>query len=383
MKKIAIIYERELSIGGVETHILTLLKHINPKEYSYTIISPVSENFRHKAIALGTEVRPIPYFKPLNFSTLATMARLFRKEQIDLVHIHSPAAAITARLATFLTGLPNIVTVHAPSVFYYGERQTLRAKTGRSIYIQLDRLLNYTATRRLVYVSNRVFDDCITRRISPPDRSLVIHNGIDLAPYDRADSETLRMHLRMQENIPLETPIITYAGRLAEEKGLDVLLEALHILNRRRIPDYAVWLIGSGPLEAELAKKVDDLELQRHVHFLGYQEDVAKYLLVSDFFVMPSRHEAMSIAIMEALAAGLPCVVSDVGDNARLVEDGQAGLVVPANSSEALAAAIERLLADPTLRKTMSAKAGQKAKAFSVKQMIQQLESVYQLAIQG
>ncbi len=381
MKNIAIIYDRELSIGGVETHILTLLKHINSKEYHYTIVSPVSEDFRQKATSLGAQIRPIPYFKPLNLQTLSSMAKLFRQEHVDLVHIHSPAAAITARLAAILARLPNIVTVHAPSVFYYGELQTLRARTGRVLYINLDRLLNYTATRCLVYVSNRIYQDCIARHISPANRSVVIHNGIDLTPYQLENRNSYREQVRSQLNIPFELPVITYAGRLAEEKGLDVLVNALSQINHPGHPNFAVWLIGSGPLEAELIAKVNTLGLQNKVYFLGYQEQVIKYLLASDCFVMPSRHEAMSIAIMEALSAGLPCVVSDVGDNARLVEDGQGGLVVPANSPTNLASALDRLLLDPALRTDMGQKARQKALSFRIEQMVSQLEAVYRKAL--
>lgn len=381
MKNIAIIYDRELSIGGVETHILTLLKHINSQEYSYTIVSAVSEDFRRKAVSLGAQIRPLPNFKPLNLHVLASMAKLFRQERIDLVHIHSPAAAITARLAAILAGRPNIVTVHAPSVFYYGERQTLRARTGRAIYINLDRLLNYTATRRLVYVSNRVYQDCIARHISPAHRSVVIHNGIDLAPYQDEQRNFHREELRAELNIPPGAQIVTYAGRLAEEKGLDVLLNALSQINHSGHTTFAAWLIGSGPLETELVEKVNALGLQNCVNFLGYQEQVPLYLLASDCFVMPSRHEAMSIAIMEALAAGLPCVVSDVGDNALLVEDGQAGLVVPANSPKTLAVALERLLTDPAMRLEMGQKARLKAGSFGIEQMMRQLEAVYQQAL--
>jgi glycosyltransferase involved in cell wall biosynthesis len=381
MKKIAILYDRELSIGGVETHILTLLKHINRRDFSYTLISPVSEGFEKKALALGAQVTPIPNFKPLNIRVLSSIAALLRKGEIDLTHIHSPAAAISGRLASVAAGLPIVVTVHAPSVAYYGDRQTIRARTGRSIYINLDRLLNYTATRRLVYVSNRVYEDCISRRISPSDRSVVIHNGIDLEPYRITDRDASNLRIRSELNVAPGTPVITYTGRLAEEKGLDVLIEAINILFHQGQTNFAVWLIGAGASEAELVNKVKSYGLADQVTFLGYQEQVTKYLLASDCFVMPSRHEAMSIALMEAMAAGLPCVVSDVGDNARLVEDGQGGLVVPTNSPAQLAIALERLLAEPQLREKMGANAKQKAATFSSAEMVRQLEIVYHQAL--
>lgn len=379
MKNIAIIYERELSIGGVETHLLSLLKHVNPARFNYTIISPIDQNFSQIASALGARILPIPNFKPLDLIMVRQLTKKLYQGQIDLVHIHSPVAAIPARLAARRLGLPTIVTVHIPAIYYYGVRSTLRARAGRSIYSAIDRLLNYTMTTRLVYVSSQVYHYYIDNQLSPENRSLVIPNGIDLTQFQ---PDHRRERLRNQYHLSPETLLITYVGRFSDQKGLDVLLKGLALLKSACDIPFNVWLIGSGPIEEELRILTAELELQEKVHFLGTRQSVADYLFASDCFVLPSNWEAMSIALLEAMAAGLPCVVTNVGDNANLVEDGTHGFIIPTNSPAHLAEALQRLLEDKALREKMGANAFQKARAFSEIKMAEKIEVLYEQILQ-
>jgi len=375
MKRIALVYDRELWIGGVETHLVSLVKRINPEQFTFSIISPISESYQKKAQILGAKIIPIQHFKPIDLGTAIKLSKIFRAEKIDLVHAHSPTAAIQARLAAKLAGLPSIVTVHAPSIYYYGERQTLRARTGRSIYVAIDRLMNFTMTNALIYVSNQVYNIYLSRHWTPVNRSFVIPNGIDLSPYQ---SDTQRFEIREAQNVPPEVPVITYVGRLSYEKGLETLLHALSVLKDHFPSVFKVWIIGTGQDEYALRSMTNELSLQERVSFLGYHEQVSDYLLASDCFVLPSHHEAMSIAILEAMAAGLPCVVTDVGDNAQLINDGEQGFVILQNSTESLAQLLNRLLLDSDLRQRMGQSARIKAQCFSDLKMVEQIQQLYE-----
>jgi glycosyltransferase involved in cell wall biosynthesis len=311
-------------------------------------------------------------------SNAVKMANIFRSEKIDLVHAHSPTAAIQGRLAAKFAGLPSIVTVHSPAIQYYGDRQTVRARSGRKIYITLDRFLNYTMTSALVYVSNQVFSLYLSEHWTPVDRSFVVQNGIDLKPYQ---SNSARLEFRSKLKVAPDLPVITYVGRLSDEKGVDILLEAAATLKNDFHSKFKVWLIETGEQEPALRSMVKDLNLQDDIAFLGQHEQVADYLLASDCFVLPSRQEAMSIAIIEAMAAGLPCVVTDVGDNAQLIHDGQQGFVISQDSIDSLANILHKLLLDADLRRRMGMSARAKAQDFSDVTMAEQVQQLYEQLI--
>ena len=126
-----------------------------------------------------------------------------------------------------------------------------------------------------------------------------------------------------------------------------------------------------------MRQKALALNVAEQVIFLGFQEAIPEFLRDSDLFVLPSRNEAMPISILEALATGLPCVVTQVGENGDLVEYGRQGFVIPANSPSALAEALLRLLENPQLIQQLSQQALAKSAQYSLQRMIERTEGVY------
>jgi glycosyltransferase involved in cell wall biosynthesis len=117
------------------------------------------------------------------------------------------------------------------------------------------------------------------------------------------------------------------------------------------------------------------------VKFWGYQAQIDRYLYASDIFALPSRYEGMPIVLLEALAAGVPCVVSRVGDNDLVVEDGKHGLVVPQNDVAALTKALNLLLLSPEIRRQMSEAAVRRSEDFSDTHMAQRYSKVYRVLL--
>ena len=190
MKHIAIIYEQELDIGGVETHLLSLFRRVDPAQYRFSIFAPTSNPYRQEAARLGVQVFPLAPYKPLSWRAFQRIHRLLHEEHVDLVHAHSPTAAVPARLAARTLGLPAVVTVHIPARDYHGVRHTLRANSGRKLYVFLDRVLNHSLTERLIYVSAQVYAQEIQEDAAPAERALVIPNGVDLSRFQSAASRT-------------------------------------------------------------------------------------------------------------------------------------------------------------------------------------------------
>jgi glycosyltransferase involved in cell wall biosynthesis len=376
MKRIAFIYDQVLDFGGVETHLLSIFRQLDRSRYTPILMAPTSPRFQGKVQACGVKIVPVSPFKPFSLRAVRELIEHFRQEKIDLVNLHSPIAAISGRAAAKIAGLPAVVTVHAPSTKFYGSRRTLRAWAGRVLYVTTDRILNYLLTDRLIYVSRTVYQQAIRIRLSPRRKSTFILNGIDLSQYGDQGN---RLELREKWETGAGAAVICFAGRLSEEKGIDLLLEAAASLRKDHpAKDFTIWIIGEGAEKDRLKKLANILGIEKIVRFMGFQEQVAEYLSASDIFVLPSRHEAMSMVLLEALASGLPCIVTEVGESARVVQDGEQGLVIAPNSVEPLREALEKLLSDAHLLQEMSQKACLRAVDFSVGKMVQALQELYE-----
>jgi glycosyltransferase involved in cell wall biosynthesis len=374
MRKIALLYDNVLDVGGVESHIRSISRKSDAAQFSYIICSPVSERFTKQVEIDGVSIIPLKRRRPINPLTPFEVAKKLKKERVDIIHAHSPNAALWGRIAAWILRIPAVVTVHLPVDQYHGRRETVRARFGRRIYSAVDRWLNYCPgfTQRIIYVAQSIYEGQVAKGHSPSNLSTVITNGIDLNNYTQHNKSETRKGFGLQPS----STVIIFVGRLDEQKGVDILFDSLRILKSSEI-EFKVWIIGDGVLRHDLEAVSRQYGLEDKVKFWGHQEDVPRFLKASDIFVLPSRYEGMSIALLNALAAGKPSVVTSVGDNDRLVIDGVNGLVVPPEDSLSLTNALGTLLSDRELRSTMSTAALKTAQYHSEEIMVKELERVY------
>ena len=355
-------------IGGVERHIVSLVRHTDPERFGFVVCSPQPLALAIQGLALenaeGVEWVPQSAW---SLSATVRLCRLLRARGVELLHIHDPRSGVVGRLVGKLFRLPVVYTVHLPPYYYTGGVK-------RWLYRFMERLLNMWCTDRIIYVSHRVYQEAIGLRVAPQGRSSVIENGIDLCPFNKmvVDRKVVREALGTQENLP----VFCFVGRFTKQKGVDILLHAVTVL-RDEHSAFRVWLVGDGPLRSQLEQYVIREGIASYVQFLGFREDVSALLQASDVFVLPSRYEALPVSLLEAMAAGLPCIVTDVGDNAHLVEDGVTGVVVSPNEPNSLALSLRGMLTDRKIRLRMGQLARQKAQRFSVDQMVMRIMGVY------
>lgn len=378
MKTIALLYDSVLDVGGVENHILALLRNRDATQFSFIVFSAVSKTFEEKINRLNIPVIQLHRRHPLNPATPILVSRLLKDNHIDLIHAHSPTSAMWGRLAGRMTSTPSIVTVHLPVEKYHGDLDTFRARLGRKIYQSIDRWFNWNPkfTRFLIFVSQTGFDHAIRHQLAPDEYSVVIPIGINMEPYVAENRQKARHRFGVVD----DTKIIVFVGRLDWQKGLDIMLHAvsqLRIVNSR----FKVWIIGDGPLRSTLEAQIDQTGLSKIVQLWGNQDDIASFLFASDIFVLPSRYEAMPSSILEAMAAGLPCIVTKVGDNDRVIGDGIGGIVIPPEDIDQLVRALHTLLTDAALRRQMSKAARERSKDYDEKTMVKQIEHVYQFVL--
>lgn len=209
-------------------------------------------------------------------------------------------------------------------------------------------------TQRVALVGRQVHDHFVNNGIVAASRATTVMNAV---PAERfAISVARRSAARAALGIAEGIPVLACVGRLVGLKNHSLLLAEVPALLREH-PTLRVVIAGDGPLASTLQAQIDDLGIGACVTLLGSRPDIADLLPGFDVFVLPSKTEGLSIALLEACASGLAIVASAVGGNPEIIHHGETGLLVARDDSEALRTALQRLLADPGLRQRLGAAA--------------------------
>ncbi len=290
---------------------------------------------------VGAQVAIAPRVWPAGFAAV-------RDVRPDLVHAHTLFfhSSLVAAAAARWYGVPLLLTAHLGSLAALPQPQRLAA----TLYERTFGTCLLSSARRVIAVSEDVGTHLRRLRV-PSSRISVIPNGVDTERFHPA--------LRPQGN----RPVIVSVGRLIANKGQHVLLEAAARV-RAQGYDFELRLIGDGPSRQVLAAQAERLGLGDCVQFLGEQSRVEDALRDADIFARASFTEGMSLAVLEAMATGLACVVTDVSGSRELIRDGRDGVIVPPGDVEALASALSELILDGQRRTRLGDAARSRAEAF-------------------
>jgi glycosyltransferase involved in cell wall biosynthesis len=208
----------------------------------------------------------------------------------------------------------------------------------------------------------------------PVERLVLLESGVPIPEARTAAGRTLARETIGYSNAALSlderTLLAVYTGRLDATKGLGTLIAAWAKVVERQL-DARLWLIGEGPEHAALEKQIHARGLSGRVQLVGSFDNYEDMLLAADLFILPSHEVGLSLALLEAMATGLPVVASDIAGNRRLVDDRASGLLVPSGDAAALAAAIERVFEEPDWAAGLGAAGRRKVKErYSLDRMV-------------
>ena len=310
----------------------------------------------------GIELLQLPGFQAGRrdyFSSLK-LRRLVRSRGVRIIHTHDIHGMIDGSVCRMLQ--PGLRHVHT---FHFGNYPH-RSNRHRLIESALWRVPD-----AIVAVGHTQAEAIRACYNIPLDRLSVIWNGVE-DPTHRDSPE------RLQEIAPPGVPVIGSISTLIPQKGLEFLLRSAAIL-RDSGERFVLLLAGGGVLYDSLRALAQDLDLGEHVRFLGWVTQASDRVLPAcDIFVQSSLWEAMSVVVLEAMAAGKPMVVTRAGENSNVVIDGETGLTVPPANPEAMAAALRTLLHDSEMRERLGDAARQRyVDMFTTQHMITAYESLY------
>jgi len=293
----------------------------------------------------------------------------FRREGIDTVHTHRFKENVLAGVAAKLGSVPHLVhTVHGLQEKMHGWQ---RAKLGA--YAWANRWVARWTNQGIIGVSKEIA--ALMARALPGNPVVCVHNGIDVHKVRPAiDAREKRRQLSIPEN----TLVIGAVGRLVPVKGMDYLLRAVCSLCQQLTEKpLRLVVVGDGPSRGPLETLAKELAIDQQTLFLGTRNDVYDLMNLFDIYVLPSLHEGIPMALLEAMALGRPVVASRVGGIPEVVTDMEAKLV-PAQDIDALSNALKELAVSPTLRQQLG-QAGRErvARSYGRKMMAAKVRELY------
>jgi len=294
------------------------------------------------------------------------MVQLLRRERPDIVHSHTWGTLCEGYAATRLAG---------EASFVHGEHGTMELRA-RNILVQR---WVWSRADALLSVSSQLADRMAEQVGISRERVQVIRNGVDLQKFGSIPSVEARRDLGLDNG----QFVIGTVGRLVAVKGHETLLAALAEVRRERTNALAL-IAGEGPLRGDLAARADALGVASAVRFMGERNDVARVLAALDVFVLTSHSEGLPNTVLEAMAAGLPVVATNVGGVAELVDHDRTGLLVPRSEPLVLARAIRALSVDHERRVRFGDAGRTKAASeFGLARMLAEYERLYMRLARG
>jgi glycosyltransferase involved in cell wall biosynthesis len=356
------------AFGGTEQTLIYLFAHLDRARWNPILIyhpNPGMGQLLDGARRHGVTTRPVP--RPRGVGGLGKVpgiARVIRKERPALFHAHQNwlLSCKFGLMAARLARVPLVVATL---------QQILVPPWKRNVYWQ-QRIVSKTVDQ-YVAVALAVADQ-LTDSFRVPGRKVeVLHNGVPVEVFasrpktglDAADKSDRR-------------PVVLTVGRLDDQKGHGVLLEAA-----QHVPDATFLLAGEGENRGALQQTAERRGISNRVVFLGHRSDIPDLLTRCDLFVLPSLYEAFPLSVLEAMAAGTPVVATAVGGTPEAVEDGVTGYLVPPGDATRLAAAINMALADPRRRRDMGRAAQERVARYSVAAMVERYTRLYDDLVTG
>ncbi|OLC95389.1 MAG: hypothetical protein DMG35_12035 [Acidobacteria bacterium] len=364
------------SWGGGPAIVLAITKALIERGDEVWVVTASKEQTRRFQEAGATVFelgRWIYQIHPQDLLTFVQLFLLCRRERFDLVTTHTSKGGFLGRLAARLAGARHIV--HHAHGFAFRETQ---GHWTRRFYVLLERIAA-RACSVIISVSEDHRRDAICERVAAAEKIVTILNGIDVGSFGCTSMQEARKKLGLEA----ADPLIAVASRLAPKKGLEDMIQAFPQIHEFH-PHARLVLLGEGPSQIELERQAQSTGLGDRIHFLGFRRNVPELLAAFDVIAQPSISEGLSLAILEAMAAGKPVVACDIPGNREIITSGVNGILAPPSDPPALAMAFRSLLDNSAYaRKLGDTAQADCRKRFSQDRMLRQTLSLYDALLVG
>lgn len=350
-----------LNIGGISSYVLTLAKGLKAKGHNVYVASSTGDML-NTFMREGINYIPIPIrtkneISPKILISLFKLLKIIRQEKIDLIHSHTRVTQVLGCLIQRFSGKPHISTCHG----FFKKR--------------ISRLIFPCWGYRVIAISEAVRQHLLHDFKVKEEKVRLIHSGLDV---DRFRIQGVDYRQQKKKELGLANgPAIGIIARLSEEKGHICLINAMKLV-LENIPQAQLLIVGDGKMKMKLTDLTKRLGLEDKIRFFPSVTDTMQILSVLDIFVLPSSKEGLGLSLMEAMAAGIAVIGSNIGGIKSLISDEKVGLLVKPDDPQQLSSAISVLLQDEDKRKALGVNARNFIVSnFSAEKMIANTESLY------
>ncbi len=365
MDRVRILYTVTwMEVGGSQTHLLQVLRLLDRQRFEPMLCCLTGRG----ALLEAARATGVPVFdggmksfrSPQVVADIAALARLMRRERIDIVHNYLLRANVIGTIAGRMARVPVVL----------GSKRGCHERRGMELVgAKLSNWLADRVTANAEAVREFVHDN----EGCPKEKMVVIPSGVDTDRFQPLPAADYKARLGLDP----ARPVVGIVTRMRVRKGVEEFLRAMAMV-RASHPDVQVAVVGEVELDEELTRLVRETGLSDHLKLLGRRSDMPEVLSAFDMFVLSSHDEGMSNAILEAMAMERPVVATDVGGTGEVIRHGQSGLLVPPKDPVPLAAAIIEVIEDPSRAAAM----GRSGRAvvvagFSARAMVRQMERLY------
>jgi len=307
-----------LNVGGAEKFVITLSDALAAESESQLLVSLVAHNALHSELNKSIQFITLPRKYKLDILPILKLRKLIRKEKPDVIFCVNFFSYFFLKCATIFLNVTTKRVISYHSTIHVSKKEYLLHQFYSFILNKNDKIIT---------VSNNQAEYTAKQLGIPTSQFKTIHNGIDTQywqPWSPSDSDG--GYIRNKYNIPRDIKVIIKAAAFRKEKnhlGAVRALQALHSVHRCKA---YLLLLGEGPMLDEVKNLVVELGMQDYVIFTGLQKNVRPFYLESDLFTLCSSNvETFSIAALEAMACGLPCVLTDIGGAREMIVEGTTG----------------------------------------------------------
>lgn len=339
------------------------INYLNGKGYIVECACSRTGFFFEELVDKGYVLHEIPFERsPLrlrNICAFFMLRRLIRQGNFDIIHCHEPVGGAMGRLTGWLCGKYVMYFAHGFHFFKGAPRKTI-------LYYIIEKYLSYL-TDVLITINQ---EDYEAARKFHAKRNYLIHGiGIDTTKFIK---KVDRNYLKYKFDLVLENIYLLSVGELIHRKNHITVIHSLVTL-----PSSVHYLIvGEGALESELVRETRKLGLEERVHFLGFRKDIDRICNAVDIFIFPSLQEGLSVALMEAMASGLPIIASNIRGNNDLVDDCKGGYLVKSTDPTEYSSRISDLIDAPDLMSTFGEYNLKKVKLFDTKMVLNEIGEI-------
>ena len=363
-----ILYVTTIS-NTVNAFLIPHIKMIIDEGHQVDVAFNIEQEVKHEIYEMGCKIHQLPLqrspIKRENFRAYKMLKDIIISEGYDLVHTHTPVASAIVRLACRkLSSAKVLYTAHG---FHFFKGAPIR---NWFIYYPIEKWLSrYTDT---IITINKEDYERAKSKFKAKRVEYVPGVGIDLKKFNTVKVD--RDLKRSQLGLPKEAFVVLSVGELNKNKNHEVIIRAIAKIDN---PDIHYIVCGEGPLKGYLIDLSEDLGIKNRVHLLGFRKDIAEICKVSDLFTFPSYREGLSVALMEAMANGLPVVCSNIRGNSDLIEDGKGGYLVEPADVEGFAKYIKELIEDSRLKSELGGFNLEKIEHYSIENVLCEMEEIY------